>query len=98
MRRRGMPRQMRATLEGREVDAIGAAGQQRARLFLRSLQWQLSQVLAIESQDVEGLELDFIIVLSAVQALKVGDAIYAEQDGLAMDHKLRRLNSARGFG
>jgi hypothetical protein len=51
---------------------------------------QLAQVLASESLDVEGIELDFVIMPARVQPVEIGDAVDAEQHRLAIDDKRGR--------
>ena len=57
----------------------------RARLFLRQMQWKLAEILAVAYEDVEGVEHDFIVMLSGVQTIEIRDAVNAEQDGLAVE-------------
>ena len=57
----------------------------RARLFLRQMQWKLAEILAVAYEDVEGVEYDFIVMLSGVQTIEIRDAVNAEQDGLAVE-------------
>ena len=56
----------------------------RERLALRMLSgsWRRSSP---SRQDIEGVELDFVIVLAAVQAVEIGDAFDTEQHRLAID-------------
>jgi hypothetical protein len=48
-------------------------------------------------QDIEGIELDFVIVFAAVQAVEVGYAVDAEQHRFAIDHKQGISVSERRF-
>ena len=57
----------------------------RARLFLRQMQWKLAEILAVAYEDVEGVEYDFIVMLSGVQTIEIRDAVNAEQHGLAVE-------------
>jgi hypothetical protein len=41
-------------------------------------------------EDVEGIELPFVIVLARVPGIEIGNAVYAEDDGLAIDDELLR--------
>ena len=66
----------------------GRRPRSRARLVFAQAQGEGTQILAIERQDVEGAELDFVIVLARVQRIEVGDAVDAEDDSLAVDDKL----------
>jgi hypothetical protein len=51
------------------------------------VQRQFAQVLAIQRQDVEGVELDLAIMPARVQPVEIGNAIDAEQYRLAVDHE-----------
>jgi hypothetical protein len=53
------------------------------------VQGQLPQIVALQRQDVEGLELDFVIMPARVQPVEIGDAVNAEQHRLAIDDKGR---------
>jgi hypothetical protein len=64
----------------------------RARLFFRRCR-QFAKVLTVQSEDVEGVELDLVVVLPAVQAIEVGDAVHAEQYGFAIEDELLRSNA-----
>ena len=48
-----------------------------------------AEILAIHCQHVEGAQLHFLIVLAGVQCVKIGDAVDAKDDGLAIDHEVR---------
>jgi hypothetical protein len=56
--------------------------QQPGKVGLRHAQWQLSDILTIERQDIEGVELDLGIVLAGMPAVEIRDAIDAKQHGL----------------
>ena len=43
------------------------------------------RVVNVERQDVEGVELDLIVMLPGMQRVEVGDTIDAEHDGFAVD-------------
>ena len=70
----------------------------RERLAFAHAQRQLADVLAVADQTVEGIELDFVVVLAAVQAVEVRNAVYAEQDGLPVDHERGVPVAQRGLG
>jgi hypothetical protein len=57
------------------MDAIGAAGQQAGKVSLSQVQRQLPQIVAVQGEDVEGVELYLVVVFSAVQTIEVGDAV-----------------------
>jgi hypothetical protein len=59
----------------------------RAKLDAQA-QWQRPQILAAEGQDIEGVELDLVVVPARVQGVKVGNAVNPEHDGLAVDDEL----------
>jgi hypothetical protein len=53
----------------------GRRASSRARLVLR----------AIERQDVEGIRLDFVIVLARVQDIEIGNTVNPKDDGFAIN-------------
>ncbi len=53
----------------------GRRANSRARLVLR----------AIERQDVEGIRLDFVIVLARVQDIEIGNTVNPKDDSFAID-------------
>ena len=53
----------------------GRRASSRARLVLR----------AIERQDVEGMRLDFVIVLARVQDIEIGNTVNPKDDSFAID-------------
>jgi len=77
----------------REVYAVGAAGQQASKVGLA----QLAQIVAVQGEDVEGVELHLIVVFSAVQTIEVRDAVYAKQYSLAIEDELVCSDSTRCF-
>ena len=50
--------------------------------------WQPAQIIAIDRQHIERAELDFLVVLAGKQGIEIRDAIDAQDDGLAIDHKV----------
>jgi len=46
------------------------------------------QVLTVERQDIEGVELDLLVVPARVQCAEVGDGIDTEHDSLAVNDEL----------
>ena len=48
---------------------------------------QPPEILAVADQDIEGVEFDLMIVLPAVQPVKIRSAIDAEKYCLAIDHE-----------
>jgi hypothetical protein len=60
------------------VVEIGLAHRQR----------RAAQILAVERQDVEGIELHFVVMLARVQRVEIGNAIDPEHHRLAVDHEL----------
>ncbi|GGI33293.1 hypothetical protein GCM10010987_73660 [Bradyrhizobium guangdongense] len=52
------------------------------------MQRQRPEVVAVHGEHVEGIELDLVIVLPAVQGVEIGDADGAEHDGLALSRKI----------
>jgi len=60
----------------------GRRASSRARLVLRRLRG--AQTLAIERQDVEGIRLDFVIVLARVQDIEIGNTVNPKDDSFAI--------------
>jgi hypothetical protein len=58
---------------------------------------QLPQIVSIQGNDIERVELDLVIVLPAVQPVKVGDAINAKEDCLAIKDKPRGSDATGGL-
>ncbi|KRR21392.1 hypothetical protein CQ14_07010 [Bradyrhizobium lablabi] len=52
------------------MDAVGAAGQQRGQVVLPQRERQLAMIVPGAGQHVEGVELDFVVMLTGMQALK----------------------------
>ena len=48
---------------------------------------QDAQIIAAHSENVEGVELDFMVVLAGVQRVKVADDIHPKDHGLSIYHK-----------
>src|ERR1700730_13740239 len=44
-----------------------------------------AQILAIERQDVEGIRLDFVIVLARVQDIEIGNTVNPKDDSFAIN-------------
>ena len=55
---------------------------------LPQAQGQVTQVVAIHGQHVEGIELHLFVMLPRIQGVKVGHAVDAEHHRLAVDHEL----------
>ena len=66
----------------------GRPREQPREISLAHAQGEGAQILAIERQDVEGVELHLIIMLARVQGIEIGNAIDAEDDSLAIDDEL----------
>jgi hypothetical protein len=93
--------QVRANLALFEVaqkDAVGATRQQPGQVGLPHAERQLSDVLAVADQAVEGIKLHFVIVLPAVQAVEIRNAVDAEQHGFTIDHERAVPVSKRSLG
>src|SRR6266566_6772820 len=54
-------------------------------------------MLAIECQDIEGVELHLVIVLSRMQGVEIGDAVDAENDRFTVNDELLLLVLQRGL-
>src|SRR6266849_1994382 len=84
----GMAEQVRAYLalfEAGDKDAFRPSRQQPRQVVLAEMQRQFPQILAIQSQDIEGVEHYFVVMLPRVQSVEIGDAVNAEQNRLAIE-------------
>jgi hypothetical protein len=54
------------------------------------VQRQASQIIALERQNIEGIELDLVVMLPRVQPVEIGDAV----DSPSMTKEVVRLRSA----
>jgi len=70
----------------------GRRASSRARLVLRRLKGSVAQILAIERQDVEGIQLDFVIVLAGVQGIEIGNTVNPKDDSSAIN-ETNQLNT-----
>jgi hypothetical protein len=84
-------------LEWRKVDAVSTSGKEAGKVGLAKVEGQLAQIVAIQGKDVEGVELDLVVVLPAVQAIEVGDAINTQQHGLAIKDELLGSDAPGGL-
>jgi hypothetical protein len=55
------------------------------QIGLAQTQGEGAQILAIERQDVEGIRLDFVIVLARVQDIEIGDTVNPKDDSFAIN-------------
>ena len=67
--------------------------QKSAQRALALQQWSQSEVLAVELEQIEGPQERPAVVLAAVQAIEIGDAIVITHHHLAVD---RRVRAERG--
>jgi hypothetical protein len=44
-----------------------------------------AQILAIKRQDVEGIQLEFVIVLARVQGIEIGNTVNPKDDSFAIN-------------
>jgi len=51
------------------------------------------QILAIERQDVEGIQLDFVIVLARVQGIEIGNTVNPKDDSFVIGRDGRTIRS-----
>jgi hypothetical protein len=76
-------------------DSLWSPSQQPRQIRLAQVQGQLAQILAVEGQDIEGVELNFVIMPARVQSVQIGDTINAKQYRLAtMTNELERFRRA----
>ncbi|MEY9228364.1 hypothetical protein ABIF68_007576 [Bradyrhizobium japonicum] len=52
------------------------------------MQRQIAQVVAAHREDIEGIELHLMLVLAGVQRVEIGNAVNAEDHGLAIDDEM----------
>src|SRR4051812_23994846 len=81
-----------ALLEGCDLNAISTAREKASQVVLPAMQRELPQVIAVERQDVEGIELHLVVVLAAVQAIGVCDAVDPKENSLAIENELLHLD------
>jgi hypothetical protein len=55
-----------APFEVRKKNAVGPPGQKPGEVILAQMYWKLSEIVAAVDQDMEGIELDFVIVFAGV--------------------------------
>jgi hypothetical protein len=60
-------------------------GTRCAGFCLAQAQGEGAQILAIERQDIEGIQLDFVIVLARVQGIEIGNTVNPKDDSFAID-------------
>jgi hypothetical protein len=53
------------------------------QISLAQAQGEGAQILAIERQDIEGIRLDFVIVLGRVQDIEIGSTVNPKDDSFA---------------
>ena len=87
-----------APFEVRQENAAHAPRQEPAEVVLAEVQGQGAKIVATIDQDIEGVELDLVIVPAAVQAVEVRDPVDPEQHGFAIEHKRARPDAKRGLG
>jgi hypothetical protein len=58
------------------------------KVSLAYRQRQSPQVIAVERQNVEGVELHLVIVLAGMQSVEIGDAVDAKDHRFAIDDEL----------
>jgi hypothetical protein len=75
-----------ATLEWVDEDALGPACQQPFEVGLAQVKRQLAQIVATFDENIESAELNFVVVLAAVQCIEVRDASTPKY-GLAVEHE-----------
>ena len=59
------------------------------RVGLAQAQGEGAQILAIERQDVEGIWLDFVIVLARVQDVEIRNTVTPKDDSFAINELIR---------
>ena len=57
--------------EVRKKNAVGPPGQKPGEVILAQMYWKLSEIVAAVDQDMEGIELDFVIVFAGVQTVEI---------------------------
>jgi len=52
------------------------------------VQGKVAEIIAIQREDVEGVERDLVVVATAVQPIEIGDPVNAKQQGFAITNEL----------
>jgi hypothetical protein len=84
----GLPEQVRADLPALELgneNSFRTPRQQPRQVGLAQVQRLLPQIIALERQDVEGIELHVVVMSTRMQPVEIGYAIDAKQNRLAID-------------
>ena len=71
--------------------------QQTGQVGLAHGQRQLPQIVTIKRENIEGVQLHFVVMPAGMQPIEIGDAIDSEQDRLAVDHERGLPVPQRGF-
>lgn len=65
---------------------------------LRSMFWRRPQVVVAHSENIEGVELNFVVVLARVQGIEIRDAVDAQVHGFAIDNEVLLAILQPGLG
>jgi hypothetical protein len=93
----GLPEQVRADLALLEVadeNSLRPPRQESREVGLPKVQRQLSQIVALQRQDVEGVELNLVVMPARVQPIEIGNAVDAEENRFAIDNERSAFGSA----
>ena len=75
-------------LKGIEENPLRPACQEPSKIGLAHRKRKPTQIIAVHREHIEGAELDFFVVPAGMQRVEIGDAVYAKDDRLTVDHKL----------
>src|SRR5436190_24177020 len=78
-------------------DAITRALQQLAEPQLADSQRLVAHIHPIIGKEIEGVQPDLFIAPSTMQALEIGDPVWAQHDGLTVDDKRGFPEPERGL-
>ena len=76
-----------ALLEGIDGYPLGPPAQESGKIGLAYRERKTAQIVAVHCQYIEGAELDFLAMPAGMQGIEIGDAVNAQDDGLAIEHK-----------
>jgi len=77
-----------ADLERVDKYAVGTASEKAVRVGLPHWKRQIPDILTVDRQYIEGAELDLAVLFAGMQRIEIGDAVDAQDHGLAIDDEL----------
>jgi hypothetical protein len=83
-------------LEWRYKNAVWSSGEQSGKVRLAHRERQVAHILTIAGQHIEGVKLDLLVMLPAVQGFEVRNAVGTQHHGFAIKNELLGPDTARG--